>query len=140
MSVREIEVIIRGRPGSGAYNAAHTAAQALEAAGASVDLRSPLAHEELAADALRGVRARVTVEGVADGGTAASRVQLSGRPATNSTGLPNAAKIGIGVVLLLMLFSAELRLHFGLRFDTVITLAGIWVFWHYCLRVRNVAV
>jgi ABC-type enterochelin transport system permease subunit len=60
--------------------------------------------------------------------------------AVDSKGVPNAAKIGIGVVLLLMLFSAELRLNFGLRFDTVITLAGIWVFWHYCLRVRNVAV
>jgi hypothetical protein len=139
MSVREIEIVIRGRPGSGAFNAAHTAAQALEAAGVSVDLRSPLAHEEMAGDALRGVRALVKVEDVADSDTAQSTLLLtSGARTVTRTGLSDIAKVGIGVVLLLILFGAELRLHFGLRLDAIITVAGIWAFWHYCLR-RQVA-
>jgi hypothetical protein len=136
MTVREIEVIIRGRTGSGAFNAAHAAAQALEAAGASVDLRSPLTNSELATDALRGVRVTVNVE---DGSNGTEPLRLlPGMGTTRRTGLSDIAKIGIGALLLLMLFGAELRLHFGLRLDTIVTAAGIWAFWHYCLRHRSI--
>jgi hypothetical protein len=38
------------------------------------------------------------------------------------------------VVLLLGLCSAEVRLHFGLRLDTIITAVAIWGFWRWCLR------
>jgi len=132
MPVREIEIIIRGRPGSGAFNAAHAAAQALEAAGASVDLRSPLTNAELASDALRGVRVTVSVQ---DGGGGAEHQRLlSGTGTSRPAALSDVAKVGTGVLLLLMLFGAELRLHFGLRLDTIVTLAGIWAFWHFCLR------
>ena len=48
--------------------------------------------------------------------------------------LPAAAKLVIGVVLLLVLCSAEVRLHFGLRLDAIITVAAIWGFWRWCLR------
>ncbi len=47
---------------------------------------------------------------------------------------PAAAKIAVGVVALLVLCSAEARLHFGLRLDTIITAAAIWWFWRWCLR------
>jgi hypothetical protein len=132
MTVREIEVIIRGRPGSGAFNAAHAAAQALEAAGASVDLRSPLTNSELSTDALRGVRVTVNVE---DGGGGPEPLRLlPGTRTARRTGFSDVAKVGIGTLLLLMLFGAELRLRFGLRLDTIVTAVGIWAFWHYCLR------
>jgi hypothetical protein len=135
MAMKEIQIVVRGGPGSGAYSAAQATARALEAEGASVDLRTIFAPEELAADALRGVRALVQVEGA----TAApsSSVIESSDPDVAGFGLGNMAKIGIGVVLLLMLFGAELRLQFGLRFDTIVTLAGIWAFWHYCLRTKS---
>jgi hypothetical protein len=136
MTVREIEVIIRGRPGSGAFNAAHAAAQALEAAGASVDLRSPLTNSELSTDALRGVRVMVSVEDSA--GVPEPLRLLPGTSAARRRGLSDIAKVGIGALLLLMLFGAELRLHFGLRLDTIVTAAGIWAFWHYCLRHRSI--
>jgi len=51
-------------------------------------------------------------------------------------GLPAAAKIAVGVVALLVLCSAEVRLHFGLRLDTIITAAAIWWFWRW-YRMRD---
>jgi hypothetical protein len=42
--------------------------------------------------------------------------------------LPAAAKIAIGVVLLLVLCSAEVRLQFDLRLDAIITMVAIWGF------------
>jgi len=51
--------------------------------------------------------------------------------------LPALLKIAAGGILLLKLFGAELRLNFGLRFDSLITLAGIWIFWHHCLRAET---
>ena len=48
--------------------------------------------------------------------------------------LSAAAKIAVGVVALLVLCSAEVRLHFGLRLDTIITAAAIWWFWRWCHR------
>jgi hypothetical protein len=139
MPTRQIEVVIRGRPGSGAFNAAYAAAQALEAAGASVDLQSPVAQSELAADALRGVRVIVKVEDSGADATIEPMRLLSAAGTVRRNGLSDIVKIGIGVVLLLMLFGAELRLQFGLRLDTIVTLAGIWAFWHYCLRRPELA-
>ena len=48
--------------------------------------------------------------------------------------LPAAAKLAVGAVALLVLCSAEVRLHFGLRLDTIITAAAIWWFWRWCHR------
>jgi hypothetical protein len=136
MAVKEIEIVVRGGPGSGAYSAAQATARALEAEGASVDLHTIFTPGELAADALRGVRALVRVESATANTAPSSSGTDSGAPDVGGFGLGNVAKIGIGVVLLLMLFGAELRLNFGLRFDTIVTLAGIWAFWHYCLRTK----
>jgi hypothetical protein len=137
MPTKEIEVIIRGRPGSGAFNAAYAMAMSLEAAGASVDIRSPVAQSELATDALRGVRVTVKVEDSGLGGAAEPPRLASETGAGKRIGFSDLAKMGIGAVLLLMLFGAELRLQFGLRLDTIVTLAGIWAFWHFCLRQRS---
>jgi hypothetical protein len=101
-----------------------------------VDLRSPLVQAELAGDALHGVRGLVTVED-AVASTGASTPLRPGASTGKRTGLPDVARIGIGVVLLLMLFGAELRLRLGLRFDMIVTLAGIWAFWRFCLRPRG---
>jgi hypothetical protein len=118
-------------------NAAHATAYALEAAGASVDLRSPVARSELSGDALRGGRVMVRVE---DGGREEEPLRLLSGPGTaRRTGLSDIAKVGIIVVMLLMLFGAELRLRFGLRLDTIVTVAGIWAFWYFCLRPRAVS-
>lgn len=37
-----------------------------------------------------------------------------------------AVQIALGAVLLLVLFGAELRQHFGLRLDSLITVAVVW--------------
>ena len=47
---------------------------------------------------------------------------------------PAAVKVAVGVVLLLMLCGAEVRLHFGLRLDTIITVVAIGGFWRWRLR------
>jgi hypothetical protein len=130
MSIREIEIIIRGRIGSGVQCAADTAATTLEAAGGSVDLRSSLSRDVLYSEALRGVRALIRVE-----------QEAAPRPApgvgTSPSGEAAPSLLGtitrVGAVLLLILFNAELRLNFGLRLDTIVTLGGIWAFWHFCL-------
>jgi hypothetical protein len=44
------------------------------------------------------------------------------------------------VVLLLVLCSAEVRLRFGLRLDTIITVAAIWWFGRWCLRGAAVTI
>jgi hypothetical protein len=108
MAVKEIEIVVRGGRGSSTCSAAQAAAQ-LEAEGASVDLRTVLAAEELAPGALRGVRVLVRVEKVP--APWASLPAMSGRSAGSSgarPGLGQIAKVGIGIVLLLMLFGAEL--------------------------------
>ncbi len=46
----------------------------------------------------------------------------------------SATKAVVGGILLLALLGAEVRLHFGVRWDTFVTLAGVWVFWRVCLR------
>jgi hypothetical protein len=55
----------------------------------------------------------------------------SGEPAPSLLG--TITRVGVGAVLLLILFNAELRLNFGLRLDTIVMLGGIWAFWHFCL-------
>jgi hypothetical protein len=57
-----------------------------------------------------------------------------------SGSLAAAAKVAIGVVLLLVLCSAEVRLHFGLRLDAIIAMVAIWGFWRWCLRGRGAMV
>jgi hypothetical protein len=51
--------------------------------------------------------------------------------------LAGGAKLCTGAVLLLALFGAEVKLHFGPRLDAVVTLAGIWAFWRQCLRASG---
>jgi hypothetical protein len=135
--VREVEIIVRGRRGGDAHDAAHAVAQVLEEAGASVDLKSPVVHGDLPRGVLRGLRVEMNVEGGGGGSKIASSFASSNGNATGETNLTTLAKVGVGVVLLLMLFGAELRLRFGVRLDTIITIAGIWAFWHYCLRPRK---
>jgi hypothetical protein len=74
-------------------------------------------------------------------GRPASALGLGAKtPGGDAPSLPGTfVRIAIGVLLLLMLFSAELRLHFGLRFDTILMLGGIWAFWHFCLRRSGAA-
>ncbi len=136
MAAKEIEIVVRGGKGSGAYSAAQAAGQALEAEGASVDLRTLLTADELAPGALRGAHVTVRVE---TAGTAGGRVVPlpDARPRQNGARLNQATKLAIGTILLLMLFGAELRLHFGIRFDTFVTLAAIWAFWLLALRRKS---
>lgn len=131
MSVREIEVFISGPPGSGAHAAARATARTMETAGASVDLRLPLSTAEIEGEALRGVRALVRVEERTPARTSSAPPpdQRAG-----AIGYAQVAKIGGGLVLLLVLFGAEVRLRFGFRLDLIVTLVGIWAFWRYCQR------
>ena len=137
MAAGEIEVVIRGGAGDGAYSAAHAAAQALVAEGAYVDLRSISRMDAPEPGALRGARVRVTMDD--DGpfvncdGRAGKAVEAA-KPASSDSGLARAAKVLIGVVLLLMLFGAEIRLHFGLRLGSIVTLVAIWAFWQFALK------
>jgi len=136
MAAEEIEIVIRGGAGSGAYTVAQAVARALEKEGAFVDLRSiPIAVAgELAPDALFGANVRVRLAPAATGIAPGTTPVQDGCAGGSSTGMVQAAKIAIGVVLLLMLFGTELRLHFGMKFGTFVTLAAIWVFWRFALK------
>jgi hypothetical protein len=81
--------------------------------------RSSLTRDELSTDALRGVRALIRVEQDASAGPAPG----VGEAAPSFLG--TITRVGIGAVLLLMLFGAELRLNFGLRLNTIVTLGGM---------------
>lgn len=129
MQNRDIEVLIRGKGGPGTFDAAYAISQALHIVGASVELRTPVTQHELSSDALRGVRVLVRVE--ESSACSPARQELA-----KSSDFAQVAKIGIGVVLLLMLFGAELRLRFGFRLDMIMTLVGVWMFWRYCLKSR----
>ena len=137
MARQEIEIVIRGGGGDDAYGAAHIAGRALKAEGARVDLRSISWTDAPEPGALRGATVRVRVD---DGSSFTSDMSGGGRPAEVArgarpgAGIARAAKIGIGVVLLLMLFGAEIRLHFGLRLGSIVTLVAIWIFWLFALR------
>ena len=132
MAVREIEIVIRGRPGNGVVSAAQVIAYVLETEGASVDLSIASVPEDPTSEALRGVRAMVKAEDSV--AAAPPLMSLPAEPGNGRAGMANAAKFAIGAILLLMLFGAELRLHFGLRLDTVVTVAGMWAFWRFCLK------
>ncbi len=126
MSNDDLEIIIAGGVGRSAAAADHIAL-AMMGAGASVDFPDRPNREARSGQTLRGVRAVVRMEGEAG---------LAALPGASQEGfgLPAAAKIAVGVVALLVLCSAEVRLHFGLRLDTIITAAPIWWFWRWCRR------
>jgi hypothetical protein len=96
-------------------------------AGATVDFPDRQNQPARPGKTLRGVHAVVRMAG----GVGLAMLPGSSRGRGN---LPAAVKAVIGVVLLLVLFGAELRLHFGLRLDATITVIGIWGFWRWCLR------
>jgi hypothetical protein len=54
--------------------------------------------------------------------------------------LPAAAKGAIGAVLFLALCTAEVRPHFVLRLDAIITLVATWGFWRWCCGGRGAMV
>ena len=96
-------------------------------AGATVDFPGRPQREARSGQTLRGVYAVVRMAG--DAGLAA----LPG-PDRGGGDLSAAVKVAIGVVLLLVLCSAEVRLHFGLRLDAIVTAAAIWGCWRWCSR------
>ena len=124
MTKRDAVITVHGSKGA---LAADAAALGLMAAGASV--RFPgRENPPLQPDAvLRGasVEVRVSVGGGEFGATTAS---------PDGLGFADMARVGIGVILLLALLGAEVRLHFGPRIDTILTLAGIWIFWRHVGR------
>jgi hypothetical protein len=126
MNNDSVEIIITGGAGGSAVNVADHVALALMGAGATVDFPGRRQRGATSNQVLRGVRAVVRM------GESAQRHMLR---CTNRNGFdaPTAARTAIGVVLLLVLFGAELRLHFGLRLDAMITAAAIWWFWR-CAR------
>ena len=131
MSNDDLEIIIAGGAGRSAAAADHIVL-ALMGAGASVDFPGRPNREARSGQTLRGVHAVVRMEG---------RAGLAALPGASQEGggLPAAAKIAVGVVALLVLCSAEVRLHFGLRLDTIITAAAIWWFWRWCHRKSAMA-
>jgi hypothetical protein len=130
MNKDNVEIIITGGAGGSTADAADHVALALMGAGATVDFPRRPNQAARPGQTLRGVHAVVRMAGSAG---------LAVSPGASQEGvdLPAAAKIAVGVVALLVLCSAEVRLHFGLRFDTILTLLGIWAFWLYCLRPRS---
>ncbi len=132
MDDNAIEITVGGNPGRAMADAADHVALALMTAGAAVDFPGRPQRESRSSQTLRGVRAVVRTAGRAGRGTSAA----SGR---GGWGLAASAKVAVGVVLMLALFDAELRLHFGLRLDTIITAAVIWWFWRWYQRGGAVA-
>jgi hypothetical protein len=132
MNNDNVEIVITGGAGAIAATAADHIALALKGAGATVDFPGRPQRGATSNQALRGVRAVVRM---------GERAQPHMLPGTNRNGFdaPTAARIAIGVVLLLVLFGAELRLHFGLRLDTIITAAAIWWFSRCCRRGTAIA-
>ena len=132
MNNDELEIIIAGGAGRSASNAADHIALALMGAGASVDFPDRPNREGRSGQTLRGVHAVVRMAGSTGPAVLPGASQEGG-------GLPAAAKIAVAVVALLVLCSAEVRLHFGLRLDTIITAAAIWWFWRWCARKSAMA-
>jgi len=132
MNNDDLEIILAGGAGRSASNAADHIALALMGAGATVDFPGRPNREARSGQTLRGVHAVVRIAGSAG---------LAALPGAGQEGfdLPAAAKIAVGVVALLVLCSAEVRLHFGLRLDTIITAAAIWWFWRWCARKSAMA-
>jgi hypothetical protein len=118
-----IEVVVSG---SRAAAAADAVALGLRAAGAQV--RCP-DRRGAVPSSVAGLRAVVRLGGAPSPGGGA-------KAEAGTVSLVGAAKAMIGGVLLLALLGAEVRLHFGVRWDTFITLAGAWAFWRVCLRAK----
>ena len=127
MSEDEIEITVSGGPGRPMAEAADHVALALMSAGATVDFPGRPTRATRPSRTLRGVRAVVCLSGDVAQAT-------SGASAPRGLDLAAVAKLGVGVVLLLTLFDAEMRLRFGLRLDTVITAAALWWFWRWRQR------
>jgi hypothetical protein len=127
MDDSQIEITVGGGPGPRVAEAADHVALALMSAGATVDFPGRPRREAGPDRALRGVRAVVRVAGGMGPGASAA----AGRTGLD---LATVAKTGVGAVLTLALFDAEVRLRFGLGLDTVATAAAIWWFWRSCLR------
>ena len=133
MNNDDLEIIMTGGAGRSAANAADHIALALMEACASVDFPGRPNREARSGQTLRGVHAVVRMAG--NEGLAL----LSG-PGRKGADLPAATKIAVGVVALLALCSAEVRLHFGLRLDAIITMVAIGGCWRWCLRERGAMV
>jgi len=127
VDIDNVEIIITGGAGGAAAHAADHVALALMGAGATVDFPGRPNQAVRLAQTLRGVHAVVRIAGGA--GLAVLPGFSRGRGS-----LPAAAKLVIGVVLLLALCTAEVRLHFGLRLGAIITVVVIWGFWRWGLR------
>ena len=120
----DAEILVKG---ASAALAADAVALGLMAAGASVDF--PDRSNAPATDdrTLRGGHVGVRI--LADGHDLAAGPQAAREPS-----MVSAARVAVGAVLLLALFGAEVRLHFGPRLDTILTLAVLAAFWW---RVRK---
>ena len=132
MNNDDLEVIITGGAGRSPTDAAEHIVLALMGAGASVDFPGRPNRAGRSGQTLRGVHAVMRMEG------GAGPAVLPGA-SQEGFGLPAAAKVAVGVVALLVLCSAEVRLHFGLRVDTFLTAAAIWWFWRWCSRKSAMA-
>jgi len=112
---------------SGPAAAVDAVALGLLSAGATVDSPDANGVLENQHGSLRGIRAVVRMASPAKIGPP---IDLE----PSAINLAGAGKVCKGAVLLLALFGAEVKLHFGPRLDTVVTLAAIWAFWRTCLR------
>ena len=126
MDAELIEITISG---SKAAAAADVVALGLMAAGARVCCPDRRRAAPASTASVAGLRAFVQV-------SSAPSAQVWDKAETGTISLGGAAKAMIGGVLLLALLGAEVRLHFGVRWDTFITLAGAWAFWRFCLRAK----
>jgi len=130
VDIDNVEIIITGGAGGATANAADHVALALMGAGATVDFPGRPSQMTRPGQTLRGVHAVVRMAGGAG-------LAVSPGSSWGGGSLPIAVKVAIGVVLLLVLCSAEVRLHFGMRLDAIITLVAIWGFWRWCRRGRG---
>ncbi len=127
MDDNEIEITVGGGPGQAVADAADHVALALMSAGAAVDFPGRPRRGATPGRTLRGVRVVVRT-------AAGARPEPPPGPGRKGFDLPAAAKVAVGAVLLLALLDAEVRLHFGLGLDTLVTAAAIWWFWRWCRR------
>src|SRR5271154_3623920 len=127
MNIDSVEIVVNGGGGGAAATTAPHIALALMAAGATVDFPGRQQREGMSGRTLRGVHAVVRMAR----GEGRAELPIASRGGEN---LSAALKVAGGVVLFLALCSAEVRLHFGLRLDVIITAVVIWGFWRWCLR------
>lgn len=127
MNIDSVEIIINGGIGGSAATVADHIALALMAAGATVDFPGRQQREVMSGRTLRDVHAVVRMAS----GEGRAALPVANRGGEN---LSAAVKVAVGVVLFLALCNAEVRLHFGLRLDVIITAVVIWGFWRWCLR------